>query len=145
MESVKNIIKEFLKQPPTECSMVTYNHFNEYLTILPDLWIFKEKEHEETYHLSFTFKKKDKIEEYINQYKDKPIYLELEYLDHEDYPKIEMSGYIIGLTTDRLYTTSVLYQPKKINLIYPPIQLIAKGIAKKIPIQIKIKAKEQEQ
>ena len=145
MESVKNIIKEFLKKPPTECSMVTYNYFNEYLTILPDLWILKEKEHEETYHLSFTFKKKDEIEEYINQYKDKPIYLELEYLDHEDHPKIEMSGYIIGLTTDRLYTTSVLYQPKKINLIYPPIQLIAKGIAKKIPIQIKINAKEQEQ
>lgn len=141
MGSVKNIIKEFLKQPPTECDLVMYNHWNEYLTILPDLWILKE--HKETYHLSFTFKKKEKIEEYINRYKDKPIYLELEYLDHEDHPKIEMSGYIIGLTTDRLYTTSVLYQPQKIHLIYPPIQFIAKGIAKKIPIQIKIKKQEE--
>lgn len=143
MGSVKDIIKELLKQPPTECSMVTYNHFNEHLIILPDLWIFEEKEHEETYHLSFTFKKKDEIEKYINRYKDKPMYFELEYLDHEDHPKIEMSGYIIGLTKNRLYTTSVLYQPQKIDLIYPPVQLVVKSYAKKINFQIKIKKQEE--
>jgi len=144
MGSVNDIIKEALKNPPTDCDLVMYNHFPQHVTILPNSWIVSENEQKETYHLSFTFKKTYEIDEYLNQNKNKPIYFDFKFFVDGEYPKIEMSGYIIGLTTDRLYTTSVLYQPKKIYLIYPPIQLIAKGIVKKIPIQLKVKAKEQE-
>ena len=139
MGSIKDIIKEALKNPPTYCALVFYNNISRDITILPDFWMFSENEKKETYHLSFTFKKTDEIDEYLNHNKNKPIYFDFKFLSDGDDTNFEMVGYVIELDTNRLYTTSVLYQPTEIHLIYPPIQLRAKGIAKKINFEIKLK------
>ena len=140
MGSIKDIIKEALKNPPTYCALVFYNNISRNITILPEFWMLNEKK--ETYYLSFTFKKTDEtdeIEEYLNHNKNKPIYFDFKFLSDGDDTNFEMVGYVIELDTNRLYTTSVLYQPTEIHLIYPPIQLRAKGIAKKINLEIKLK------
>lgn len=144
MGSIKDIIKEALKNPPTYCALVFYNNISRNITILPEFWMLNEKK--ETYYLSFTFKKTDEtdeIEEYLNHNKNKPIYFDFKFLSYGENTNFKMRGYVIELNTNRLCTSTVVYHVEEIHLIYSPIyrpiQLIAKGIAKKINFEIKLK------